>query len=86
MYRILPVARCLCHIDPEVGDLGHIWRIHTQIMSGILLAATSRSFIETAWFLSCTDKKAYLGVIKAWLGSSWRIGQLDKQQNRCFMV
>ena len=34
----------------------------------------------------CTDKKAYLGVVKAWLGSSWRIGQLGKQQNRCFMV
>ena len=45
-----------------------------------------RSFIETAWFLSCTEKKAYLGVVKAWLGSSWRIGQLGKQQNRCFMV
>ena len=47
----------------------------------------ARSFIETTWFLSCTEEKAYyLGVVKAWLGSSWRIGQLGKQQNRCFMV
>ena len=52
----------------------------------IFVVTTTRSFIETAWFLSCTEKKAYLGVVKAWLGSSWRIGQLGKQQNRCFMV
>ena len=53
------------------------------VLNSLVSKLYTRSFIETAWFLSRTDTKAYLGVIKAWLGSSWRIGQLG---DRCFMV
>ena len=44
----------------------------------------SRSLMETAWFLSCTEENAYLGVMKAWLGTSWRTGRLGRQQKSLF--